>query len=157
VQQERHLAEVTATEDALEALPRLAADLGTDDPVVQCTRHELEKRLRVLNAGDGETEDEPALRYDRQYSALRLATVARKRDTLLRLRDEGRIDDVVPRQVQNRLDIEEVRLTRCEEAMDWPGWAGTISRRIQPITYSSQNVEVVSTRDWPPSTTHMRT
>jgi monovalent cation/hydrogen antiporter len=34
---------------------------------------------------------------------------------VLRLRDQGRIDDTVLRQVQARLDIEEVRLSRHEE------------------------------------------
>ncbi len=42
--------------------------------------------------------------------------LARKRADVLRLRNEGRIDDTVLRQVQARLDIEEVLLTRREEA-----------------------------------------
>jgi hypothetical protein len=33
---------------------------------------------------------------------------------VLRLRDERRIDDIVLRQIQTRLDIEEVRLSRRE-------------------------------------------
>jgi hypothetical protein len=33
---------------------------------------------------------------------------------VLRLRDERRIDDIVLRQIQARLDIEEVRLSRRE-------------------------------------------
>jgi CPA1 family monovalent cation:H+ antiporter len=43
--------------------------------------------------------------------------LAHKRATVVRLRDESRIDDIVLRQVQTRLDIEEVRLTR-REAID---------------------------------------
>jgi hypothetical protein len=35
---------------------------------------------------------------------------------VVRLRDERRIDDTVLRQVQRRLDIEEVRLSRSEMA-----------------------------------------
>jgi monovalent cation/hydrogen antiporter len=35
---------------------------------------------------------------------------------VLRLRDERRIDDTVLRQIQARLDIEEVRLSRREQA-----------------------------------------
>ena len=70
----------------------------------------------MLHASDGPTEDEPALRYDQQYTALRLAVIASKRATVLRLRDERRIDDTVLRQVQARLDIEDVRLSRREVA-----------------------------------------
>ena len=55
-------------------------------------------------------------RHEEQYAALRLALLARKRATVLALRDEQRIDDIVLRQFQTRLDIEEVRLSRREVA-----------------------------------------
>lgn len=114
VDQERHLAETLATEEALAAMPQLAAALGTDSDVASRLRREYEKHLRVLHAGDDGADDEPALRYDQQYTALRLAVLARKRAAVVRLRDERRIDDTVLRQVQTRLDIEEVRLSRRE-------------------------------------------
>jgi monovalent cation/hydrogen antiporter len=114
VEQERHLAETLATEAAIAAIPQLAADLGTDSDVVGRLRREYEKHLRVLHAGDDGADDEAALRYEQQYAALRLAVIARKRATVVRLRDERRIDDTVLRQVQDRLDIEEVRLARRE-------------------------------------------
>ncbi|MBF0687092.1 MAG: hypothetical protein IR158_04895 [Cellulomonas sp.] len=43
---------------------------------------------------------------------LRLAMLARKRSTPVRLRDERRIADSVFRTVQVRLDLEELRLSR---------------------------------------------
>jgi monovalent cation/hydrogen antiporter len=42
--------------------------------------------------------------------------IARKRATVVRLRDEQRIDDTVLREVQARLAIEDARLSRCELA-----------------------------------------
>ncbi len=117
VETERHLAEVRATEDALAAIPQLAAGLGTDPDVTGRLHREYEKHLRLLHAGDAGADDEPALRYDQQYTALRLAVLAHKRATVVRLRDERRIDDIVLRQIQARLDIEEVRLAR-REAVD---------------------------------------
>ena len=116
VEQERHLAETMATEKALAALPQLAADLGIDSDVAGRLRREYEKHLRILRASDADADDEPALNYDRQYTALRLAVLARKRATVVRLRDERRIDDTVLRQVQAALDIEEVRLARRDLA-----------------------------------------
>ena len=68
----------------------------------------------MLHASDDGADDEPALRYDQQYTALRQAVLAHKRATVVRLRDERRIDDIVLRQVQARLDLEEVRLSRRE-------------------------------------------
>ncbi len=111
---ERHAAETLATEQALAAIPELAAQLGTDAVVVERVQREHEKHLRVLRAGDPDADDEPALRRDQHYVALHLATIAHKRATIVGLRDKQSIDDTVLRQLQNRLDLEEVRLTRDE-------------------------------------------
>jgi monovalent cation/hydrogen antiporter len=112
VGQERHLAETTATETVLAELPGLAAEEGVDAAVLDRVRSEYEKQLRVLQAGESDRDDEPALRYHQQYTALRAAALAVKRDTVLQLRDEARIDDTVLREIQARLDIEELRLSR---------------------------------------------
>lgn len=58
------------------------------------------------------TEVEPEVRRDRDYTAMRLALIARKRAVILRLRDEHRIDDTVLRQLPATLDMEEIRLSR---------------------------------------------
>ena len=120
--QEHHLANTLATQEALDALPDVAEMLETDPHIVERLRREYDKHLRVLRAnasadtnadGEGEgVEDEEALRYDRQYTELRLAMLARKRATVLRLRNERRIDDSVLLRVQSRLDLEEMRLSR---------------------------------------------
>jgi len=115
VDEERHLAETLATEGALAVIPQLAAELGVDPSVAERLRGEYDEHLDVVRAdGDGADEAAPALRQDQQYTALRLAVLAHKRATVVGLRDEGRIDDTVLRQVQTRLDIEEVRLSRRE-------------------------------------------
>ena len=88
--------------------------LGTDPDVVERLEREFQKHLHVLHNGVEDEQDEPALRHDRHYTALRLALLARKRATVVRLRDENRIDDTVLRQIQARLDIEEVRLSERE-------------------------------------------
>lgn len=116
VTSEEHLAQTTATQEALDALPRLAAELHTDSEVTDRLRREYTEHLHVLRAGTDDPDDEPAERHDRQYTALRLAGVARKRATMLRLRDEQRIDDTVLRRLEDRLDLEELRLTDEEPA-----------------------------------------
>ena len=99
-----------------------------DPDITGRLRREYEKHLRLLHAGDPGADDEPALRYDQQYTALRLAVLARKRATVVRLRDERRIDDTVLRQIQARLDLEEVRLSRREVA-DLVRWAQSFAAR----------------------------
>jgi Na+/H+ antiporter len=112
VARERHLAETIATETVLDALPELAAEHGIDDEVSARVRTEYEKHLLVVRAGESVGDDEPAVRHDQQYAVLREATLDLKRATVLRLRDEARIDDTVLRQIQAQLDIEELRLSR---------------------------------------------
>ncbi|MGW0584133.1 Na+/H+ antiporter, partial [Streptomyces sp. NPDC002920] len=118
VEEERFLAETTATEEALKALPELADELGTAPAVAERMRQEYETHLLVVRAGGGDSddEDEDVLRHHRHYTALRLALLAHKRATLVRLRDDHEIDDTVLRHVQRQLDIEEVRLSRRQAA-----------------------------------------
>jgi monovalent cation/hydrogen antiporter len=121
IESERRMADRTAAEEALAALPDIAATLGTAPEITEMTRREYEKRIRVSSAGDpdddsGDIDDDAAERlreFDTQYRELRLALLGAKRTTVLRLRDEHRIDDAVLRQIQARLDVEEVRLSKA--------------------------------------------
>ncbi|MCG2798561.1 MAG: Na+/H+ antiporter [Cellulomonas sp.] len=117
IEQERRLAERTATRDALKALPDIAAQLGTDDDIVDTAREQYLDHLALLDAPDGDDEPE-ATRRDHALTDLRLALLAHKRTTVIRLRDERSIDDAVLRQVQARLDIEELRLSREQLNLD---------------------------------------
>src|SRR6476659_9020767 len=110
VEEERHFAEVTTTDAAWQALDDTAAELGTDELIREQVRHELDKRRKLLAVDDA--SDDPVVQHHDQYTALQLALIARKRVTLLQLRDDRRIDDIVLRQVQARLDSEEIRLSR---------------------------------------------
>lgn len=112
--EERSLARTVAAEEAFEALPRLAAELGTDETVVERTRTEYERHLALLRLDDDELVDNTERQLEEEYSALRLALLANKRATILRLRDERLIDDIVLREVQSKLDVEEIRLSRRE-------------------------------------------
>ncbi|MBC9225182.1 Na+/H+ antiporter [Aeromicrobium sp. zg-636] len=108
---EIQLAEVFTLDAAIEALDDAAADLGVDGRVTERVRKELDKQRRLVDAeGAG---DDPLVQHTSEYTSLSLALLALRRDALLQLRDERRIDDIVLRQVQARLDIEEVRFTRA--------------------------------------------
>ncbi|MHA4818237.1 Na+/H+ antiporter [Streptomyces aculeolatus] len=115
---ERQLAEATATQAALAALPRLASETGAATEVVDGLRHEYELHLQVLqaNADAREERTDHAVRRAEEYTALRLALIGEKRAAVVRLRDYQHIDDTVLQQFQRRLDMEEVRLSRQEAA-----------------------------------------
>lgn len=112
VARERREAQTVALQGALGSLPEVAARLGTSAPVLERTRREFEEHLHVLTVHpDGDVVD-PAVQESREYTALRVALVTGQRRTVLALRDQGHIDDIVLGQLQDRLDIEEIRLNR---------------------------------------------
>jgi CPA1 family monovalent cation:H+ antiporter len=113
VEEERRLAEATASQAAYQALPGLAARLGVGQAVVARVRAEHEHHLEIMRSNPDD-EDEPLRQAEADYVALRLALIAHKRATVVRLRDQRDIDDTVLRTIQSKLDIEEVRLSRRE-------------------------------------------
>jgi CPA1 family monovalent cation:H+ antiporter len=120
-ERELRFAQLRMSEAAFAAIQEVADRLGTDAEVVDRVVREYEEHMQVVRAtaGDGSmtaqglgAEEDPVLRHDRDYSALRLALIGRKRATVVALRDQQLIDDTVLRQIESRLDIEEVRLAR---------------------------------------------
>ena len=110
VAEEIQLAEIFTLDAAIDAIDATAAELGSGELVVERVRHELDKQRSLLAAAGA--DDDPIVQHHDQYTSLLLALIARRRDALLELRDEQRIDDIVLRRVQARLDNEEVRLSR---------------------------------------------
>jgi CPA1 family monovalent cation:H+ antiporter len=111
---ERQLAETSATRAALDELPELVRQLGVDPEVSERIQNEFEEHLELLEVEDESQGGEEAVERSRQDTELRLALLKSKREEVVRLRDEGEIDDIVLRDVQRRLDVEEVRLTGRE-------------------------------------------
>jgi CPA1 family monovalent cation:H+ antiporter len=116
VAEEVQLAEEFTLDTAIEAIDTTAAELGSSKKVVERVRHDLDKQ-RTLLAASG-TDGDPAVQLDDQYTSLVLALIARQREALLELRDERRIDDIVLRRVQARLDNEEVRISRTNPVVE---------------------------------------
>jgi CPA1 family monovalent cation:H+ antiporter len=73
-------------------------------------RRDYEEHLAVLEASSTEQPNDSVAQRDSQYTALRQALIGRKHEAVIELRDEGVIDDIVLRQVQAKLDIEDLRL-----------------------------------------------
>jgi CPA1 family monovalent cation:H+ antiporter len=111
VAEELQFADEYTLHAAIEALDTTAEELGSGDTVVQRVRHELDKQRKLQAAGGAESD--PVVQHHDQYRDLSLALIGRRREALLELRDEQRIDDIVLRQVQARLDIEEVRFLQA--------------------------------------------
>ena len=111
VDDELQIADEYTLDAAIEILDSTADELGSGEMVVQRVRHDLEKQRKLLAAAGA--EGDPIIQHDDQYRTLSLALIGRRREALLQLRDEQRIDDIVLRRVQARLDQEEVRFLRA--------------------------------------------
>ncbi|GAA0583881.1 Na+/H+ antiporter [Paractinoplanes ferrugineus] len=110
--EERHRAQITAVEEALAALPGLATAHDADPELTDRLRAEYERRLRVLRSDDPDTSNWGAADWDENYARLRRALIENKHATVVRMRDEGEIDDEVLLDLQEGLDAEAVHLTR---------------------------------------------
>lgn len=108
VEDELRTARVAAASEALDALPDLGREHGVADEVVERLTQEYEEELAALQDLEG-GEDQGAAPVDRRRE-LTLDLIARQRAMVVRLRDEGTIDDTVLREVQAQLDAEELRL-----------------------------------------------
>jgi CPA1 family monovalent cation:H+ antiporter len=115
LEDELRLARRTATKEALEEMPQLAGLLGVGVDVLDEVRTEYGQNLADSLAEDTNDDRADFVRRRRQYLDLSLALIAHKRQTVVRLRNEHVIDDTVLRQIQSRLDIEEVRLAGQRE------------------------------------------
>ncbi len=104
------LARRVASREAFDALPSLARELGIASEVIDDVTAEIRTHLEQIDPEDEEFRTRVADAHS-QYRALRVAVIGHKRATVVRLRNEGTIDDAVLRQVQASLDLEEVRLT----------------------------------------------
>jgi CPA1 family monovalent cation:H+ antiporter len=98
-------ARVKAADVALAALPGLAADVGVDDEHLRRLQVEYEEFREAV--ADDASDDTTARARDRQ---LRLAVLSAKRQAVTAMRDANEIDDIVLRELQAAMDVEEVRL-----------------------------------------------
>ncbi|MEU5529092.1 Na+/H+ antiporter [Micromonospora chersina] len=99
-------ARIRATEAALDALPEVAAELGASPDTVDRLRTDYQDHLEDVRSPRSDEADE-----EREMTRrLRLGVLDRKRQEVTRLRNRNEIDDVVLRQLQAAIDIEEIRL-----------------------------------------------
>jgi monovalent cation/hydrogen antiporter len=107
---ELQLARCRGSQAALEALPVVAGEIGISEELLRRLRKEYEEHAALIEAGgDDEGPNKVAERNDK-LRRVRLGVLEHKRRAIIELRDQNRIDDIVLREVQAVMDLEEVRL-----------------------------------------------
>ena len=107
---ELQLARRRAADAGLDALPQVAAELGVDGEVLAAVRADYEQHAHDVRAQQGSQSEQESARARELDRRLRLGVLEHKRQAVTELRDANRIDDIVLRELQASLDIEEIRL-----------------------------------------------
>jgi CPA1 family monovalent cation:H+ antiporter len=107
---ELQLARTRSAEAALEALPVVAGQLGVSPKLLSRLQKEYEEQAALVTANaDGSGPNDAAERND-LVRRVRLGVLQHRRRAVTELRDQNRIDDIVLRELQAEMDLEEVQL-----------------------------------------------
>lgn len=107
---ELQLARARGAQAALDALPVVAGEVGLSQELLNRLRKEYEEHAALVEAsGDNSAPNHAAERHE-LVRQVRLGVLEHKRRAITELRDQNRIDDIVLRELQSAMDLEEVRL-----------------------------------------------
>ena len=107
---ELQLARCRSAEAALDALPLVASQLGADRELLSRLQKEYEDHAALVTAGADASGTKELTERNDLVRRVRLGVLEHKRRAVTELRDQNRIDDIVLREVQSAMDLEEVRL-----------------------------------------------
>lgn len=105
--EELRLARTRAAQAALEALPGVADELNVNADLVGRLRKEYQDQAALVAVAD---RPNAAAERDHVVRQVHLGVLDHKRRAVTELRDRNLIDDIVLREVQAEMDLEEVRL-----------------------------------------------
>jgi CPA1 family monovalent cation:H+ antiporter len=109
LEKELQLARSRGAKAALAALPLVADELGLDEELLARIRKEYAERAALVVAIDGSGAAELVERND-LVRRVRLGVLEHKRREITALRNQNLIDDIVLRELQEEMDLEEVQL-----------------------------------------------
>ncbi|OHV05139.1 Na+/H+ antiporter [Mycobacterium talmoniae] len=107
---ELQLARTRAVEAALEALPQVAGQLDVSPELLRRLQKEYEDQAALVAANSDDTAPNDVAERNELVRRVRLGVLEHKRQAVTELRDQNHIDDIVLRELQAAMDLEEVRL-----------------------------------------------
>lgn len=108
--EELQLARTRGVRAALDALPSVADEVGIGDDLRRRLQKEYEEKAALaLATEDGSTNNHLVKKKD-LVRRVRLGVLDSKRREITALRNQNLIDDIVLRELQNEMDLEEVQL-----------------------------------------------
>jgi Na+/H+ antiporter len=107
---ELQLARSVGAEAALQALPVVAGELGVGPKLLSRLQKEYEERAAVVMAHDDDPTTHDLVERSDLVRRVRLGVLTHQRRAVTALRNQNRIDDIVLRELQAELDLQEVQL-----------------------------------------------
>lgn len=108
--EELQLARCRGSQAALAALPTVADEVGISDELRRRLQKEYEEKAALVLATENGSPDNRILKGREKVRRVRLGVLEHKRREITALRNQNLIDDIVLRELQNEMDLEEVQL-----------------------------------------------
>lgn len=108
--QELELARCRGSQAALAALPTVADEVGISDELRRRLEKEYEEKAALTLATEGGSADSHLINKKEKVRQVRLGVLEHKRREITAMRNQNLIDDIVLRELQNEMDLEEVQL-----------------------------------------------
>jgi Na+/H+ antiporter len=114
-EQELRLARTRGIQASLDALPTVADEVGISDDLRRRLQTEYERRAAVVLATEDGSADSRLVKGKEKVLRVRLGVLEHKRREITALRNQDLIDDIVLRELQEEMDLEEVQLLNATE------------------------------------------
>lgn len=101
---------MSGSQAALAALPTVADEVGISDDLRRRLQTEYEEKAALVLATEDGSTDHRILKGREKVRQVRLGVLEHKRREITALRNQNLIDDIVLRELQNEMDLEEVQL-----------------------------------------------
>lgn len=109
-EKELRLARIRGTQAALDSLPAVADSLGADRELLSKIQREYERHAALVMATEAGSPDNHLAEKNDLVRRVRLGALEHKRREITLLRNQNLIDDIVLRELQAEMDLEEVQL-----------------------------------------------
>ncbi|OBK46845.1 Na+/H+ antiporter [Mycobacterium sp. 1081908.1] len=108
--QELEMARCRGSQAALDALPTVADEVGISEELLGRLRKEYEEKAALVKATEDGSTNHKLVKGKEKVRQVRLGVLEQKRREITALRNQNLIDDIVLRELQNEMDLEEVQL-----------------------------------------------
>jgi CPA1 family monovalent cation:H+ antiporter len=108
--EELQLARSRGVQAALDALPVVANELGVGPELLRRIKKEYEEHAALVLANDDDSTTRDLAKRNDLVRRVRLGVLEHKRREITALRNQKIIDDIVLRELQAEMDLEEVQL-----------------------------------------------